>query len=272
MADEARHNLVLGIAGTLHRTPEVYPEFRLWVVEDKEDVVGAALITPPHNLVLSDIANDTASRMLAKTIQVDGVAIPGVLGNRPTVDRFVEHWKDITGIEARVTMDEGAFALTTVRAPPAVVGRARSAMAGDRDLLIAWICEFATEAFVDDPPNVERIAEIIDHRLGDGIHTGMWVWEAAEGPVSLAGFGGSTPNGIRIGPVYTPPERRHRGFAGALVAALSSWLLDSGRSFCFLYTDLANPTSNAIYRRIGYEQVAEAAMYDFNASGESGVK
>jgi predicted GNAT family acetyltransferase len=79
--------------------------------------------------------------------------------------------------------------------------------------------------------------------------------------VSVAGYGGDTPNGIRIGPVFTPPELRGRGYATSLVAQLSSRLLAEGRRFCFLYTDLANPTANAIYERIGYVRVCEAAVF-----------
>ena len=77
------------------------------------------------------------------------------------------------------------------------------------------------------------------------------------------GFGGPTPNGIRIGPVYTPPELRGRGYASALTAQVSQLQLDRGRRFCFLYTDLANPTSNAIYMRIGYERVCDSRELAF---------
>jgi predicted GNAT family acetyltransferase len=79
----------------------------------------------------------------------------------------------------------------------------------------------------------------------------------------MANFTGKTPSGIRIGAVYTPPELRGRGYASALVAALSARLLAGGRRFCFLYTDLANPTANRIYARIGYERVCDAAEIAF---------
>jgi predicted GNAT family acetyltransferase len=85
-------------------------------------------------------------------------------------------------------------------------------------------------------------------------------------PVSASGWGGPTPNGIRVGPVYTPPGLRGRGYATALVAELSQTLLDAGRSFVFLYTDLANPTSNAIYERIGYVKLCESAMIAFSSA------
>jgi len=91
---------------------------------------------------------------------------------------------------------------------------------------------------------------------------GLRVWEDNT-PVSMAGASGPTPNGIRVGAVYTPPERRRRGYASGLVAALSQEQLDAGKRFCFLYTDLANPTSNKIYQDIGYEAVSDVDEYHF---------
>jgi len=108
-----------------------------------------------------------------------------------------------------------------------------------------------------------------DHRLSGSADGGIELWEDEGEVVSLSGWGGPTPNGIRIGPVYTPPEHRGHGYATALVAELSQRLLDGGRSFCFLYTDLANPTSNAIYERIGYVKVAEAAMVAFEGQASA---
>jgi len=91
---------------------------------------------------------------------------------------------------------------------------------------------------------------------------GVVIWEDAS-PVSFAGFGNPTPTGIRVGPVYTPRELRRRGYATALVAALTDVLLRRGRRHCFLFTDLANPTSNSIYQRIGYTPVTDVDMWVF---------
>jgi predicted GNAT family acetyltransferase len=109
---------------------------------------------------------------------------------------------------------------------------------------------------------------MLDHRLASS-SAGIVFWEDEGKPVSLAGWGGKTPNGIRVGPVYTPPELRGRGYATALTAEVSQRLLDGRlfdgrRRFCFLYTDLANPTSNAIYERIGYRRAAESAEIVFS--------
>jgi uncharacterized protein len=99
----------------------------------------------------------------------------------------------------------------------------------------------------------------VDRRLAE---RGLVVWEDGD-PVSFAGFGGATPNGIRIGPVYTPPAHRGRGYASACVATLSVNLLRGGYRFCFLFTDLRNPTSNRLYERLGYEPVCDLQEITF---------
>jgi predicted GNAT family acetyltransferase len=104
---------------------------------------------------------------------------------------------------------------------------------------------------------------MLDVRLSGAEDAGLWVSRVGGVPVSLAGFGGRTPHGIRVGPVYTPPEHRRHGYATELVAEMTKHLLTGDRRFCFLYTDLSNPTPNAIYERIGYRIVCESTEYAF---------
>ncbi len=97
----------------------------------------------------------------------------------------------------------------------------------------------------------------------NGVKTGrLWVWDH-EGPVSIASCGNPTDNAMQIGTVYTPPALRGKGYASAVTASLSERLLEQGYSFCCLDTDLANPTSNKIYRQIGYEPVSDSRRYSF---------
>jgi len=265
--DAARHNLILALAGVLRDRPEVYPEFGLWVVEDGGRPQAAALMTPPFNLVLADAADDAALPPLTVAVRESGLPVPGVVGNLPTVDRFNEAWAPLAGVVPRLHMAEGVFALERVAATPAADGAARPAVPADRALVLDWLDAFWVEALPESPQR-ERVERMVDHRLDpEVIDAGFWVWEVGGTAASLVGYGGPTPDGIRIGPVYTPPERRGRGYGTSLVAAVSSWLLAHGRRRCYLYTDLANPTSNAIYRRIGYRQVAEAAEYGYEPAG-----
>jgi uncharacterized protein len=259
LADEARHNLILGLAGTLRDHPSVYPEYRLWLVRDGGEVVGAALRTPPFNLVVARPASDGALEALAQAVDEE---LPGVVGALPEAETFAQAWAGRTGCTPVRTLATRIFALARVRPVSGVAGRMRAAVEDDRPLLLDWLRAFGEEALPEGEARGE-VDELVDHRLS-AEDAGFVFWEDGES-FSLAGFGGSTPSGIRIGPVYTPPELRGRGYASALTAGLSAQLLAEGRSFCFLYTDLANPTSNRIYERIGYERVADSAAIAFQA-------
>ena len=265
LADEERHNLILGIAGTIRDTPDLYPLRSLWLVRDAGEVVAAALRTPPYNLILARPRSAPALAALAEALA--GEDLPGVTGTEPEVEEFAGFWSRNSGVAGRVNMRQGVYALEQVEPLPAVPGSARVATADDRALALRWWVAFGEEVLHEGGPGRERAEASVDHKLSSA-NSGLLLWEDGGEPVSLAGWGGPTPNGIRIGPVYTPPELRGHGYATALTAELSQRLLDGrlyegGRRFCFLYTDLANPTSNAIYERIGYRRVAEAAEVVF---------
>ena len=259
LEDEARNNLILGIAGSLVESPDRYPEKEFWVVVDGDgEPAAAAMRTPPYNLILAWPRDGNALATLAGAIDDE---LPGVVGSHPEIDLFCDHWCRLHGGGWREIRGQGVYALERVQPVPPARGTSRAADPRDRELLTGWMLAFGEEVLEEGDPGRLESAEIVAQRLeGSG---GFLLWEDDGEVVSAAGWGGPTPNGIRVGPVYTPPERRGRGYATALVAELSQQLLDSGRSFVFLYTDLANPTSNAIYMRIGYEQVAESAMVAF---------
>jgi hypothetical protein len=261
LADEARYNLMLGIAGTLRDQPEAYATFRLWLAVDGSRVVAAALRTPPHNLVLS--GEGEGAEALADALADEEVELPGVTGAVPEVDRFVERWRTRTGAGAVERMRQRIYALEQLAQPAGVTGSAREASGADRALLVEWIGAFAAESLPGTSPTVVDAERTVDLRLRSG-RGGFMLWEDGEA-VSLAGWGGPTPNGIRIGPVYTPPEHRRRGYGSAVTAAASERNLEAGRRFCFLYTDLANPTSNRIYMDIGYEPVCDSVDYGFES-------
>jgi len=188
--------------------------------------------------------------------------VPGVVAAVPEVDEFTAHWCAAHGGRPRVEIEQGVFALETVTELSRAHGSMRRADDGDRGLLERWLRDFGSEALPDELHDDEQIRRLIDQRL-HAEPGGFFIWSDAAEPVSLAGAGSRTPNGIRIGPVYTPPPLRGRGYATSLVAELSQLLLDRGLRFCFLYTNLANPTANAIYERIGYVRVCTSRQVAF---------
>jgi predicted GNAT family acetyltransferase len=264
--DEARHNLVLGISSTLVQKPDLHPVFDLWVVSDGDDVAAVAVRTPPLNLVLAQPATDAALDALVDRLLSEGQELPGVVAAIPELDAFVGAWTAARDVDPAIVFRHGIYELREVMPIPSAPGHARAVTPDDRDQVIAWTLAFADEVLPEESDR-ERHVRMVESRLVATDDAGLWLWEDADGPVSLSGYGGSTPHGIRIGPVYTPPEHRGRGYATSLVAEQSHWLIGTGRSLCFLYTDLDNPTSNALYRRIGYRMIAEAKEVRFDPRG-----
>jgi uncharacterized protein len=256
-AREAEHNLLLGLAGRLAGNPNLFGPTPYFAAAARGGtIVAAALRTPPHGLVLSEVDDRAGIEALANDVAEAFDELPGVLGPKAPSRRFAELW----GRPARLVSSQRVYRADSVRPPDGVSGSMRRASGEDRPLLKAWIAAFQAEV----PGGAHRAPEaVVDDYLSRGDDGGLYLWDADE-PVSLCGYGSPTPNGFRVGPVYTPPKRRGRGYASALTAGVSSLALSTGRRFCFLFTDLANPTSNRIYQRIGYEPVTDVDEYRFS--------
>jgi len=257
---EADHNLLLGIPAELRQYPQIYPGPNYYASVDRGgEVLLAALRTPPHPLQLSHAADPAALELLARDLAGSPFAPSQVGGPADTSRAFAEAWRAITGQSFRRTIALRIYRLDSVRPPRGVPGQMRRAGPGDAGLLARWLEGFQRETHgAGDAAQARRAAE---RWLSSPART-MYLWEDGE-PVAMTGVGGPTPNGMRISAVYTPPHRRRRGYASALVAAASQAVLDSGRSFAFLFTDLANPTSNYIYQQIGYEPVCDVDEYAY---------
>jgi len=256
---EAEHNLIFGVASNLRDDPSQFtgPAY-LATVHDDDRVIAVALRTPPFRLVLSEIDDARAVDVIARdTLDLD---LPGAQGPVDIVRAFVAARHSAGGPAAKRQLGERIYRLREVVPPRPVPGVARPARPTDRDLVAQWVYDFEFEALgEDDRPAAEAAA---DNWIAGRGRT-LFLWDVDGEAVSMTGVGGPTPHGIRIGTVYTPPDRRGRGYASALVAAVSQAQLDSGKTFVFLFTDLANPTSNRIYQAIGYEPVTDFDVYLF---------
>lgn len=256
---EAEHNLILGIAGAVARgslRPEEPPYFAS--VGDGRRPLAAALRTG-WNLVLSEVDDPAALELLVDDLAEDDV--PGVTGPPGAVDRLAALWTARRGGSVKRLLEERIYRLAHVTPPKPAPGRPREATLSDRDLIVEWFVAFHDEALPAEGGDAAR-RRVVDWTPEARRY---WFWEDGGVPVCMVGAGHLTPNGIRIGPVYTPSAHRGRGYASNLTAFVSQQLLDEGRRFCFLYTDLANPTSNRIYQAIGYRPVTDALAVAFSA-------
>lgn len=251
---EAENNLILGLARSLVDSIEPYRPPLYWAtVEEGEEVVGSAFRTPPFKLGLTRMPSDALPALAADAADLYD-AIPGILGPQSEARAVAEEWARLKSVGIREGMRQRIYQLDQVL-PPAhdPPGRLRPATASDLPLLTEWLAGFAADAGVqshDPATDAERFVS----------RGSIFFWEA-ERPMSMAGWAGRTPHGVRVSAVYTPPEQRGRGYATSTVAALSHRLLASGARFCFLYTNLANPTSNEIYQRIGYRPICDVVDY-----------
>jgi predicted GNAT family acetyltransferase len=259
LQQEVHNCLPFGITIQLREHPERIrlPPY-LAVVENKGVVVAAAVMTPPMRLVLAATESRDALQAIAADLGSYYMPAPGVTGPLPASRWFAELWHSMTGDVVKPGMAERIYKVTDVRRPRAVPGSPRRASFSDRDLLIEWFTAFELESFgtlqADIAERVEGYLELSTR--------GLLLWQDRR-VVSMAGYGGLTPHGARIGPVFTPPNLRGHGYGSAVVARLSQDLLDGGRQFCCLYTDQTNATSNHIYQAIGYAPVCDVAEFKF---------
>lgn len=259
MLREDEHNLVLGLASALADAPpaEGPDGYLLGTVEVGGQVEGCFFRTPPYKMGLTGMPLG-AARQVAEAAGRRYPILPAVFGPPDVAAAVGQAWSELRRVAAQPGMPQRMYRLDQVVPPTGVAGTMRPAVEADLPLAHAW-----GEAFAEDAGAVFRTsAETRVHWVGRRV---LFLWVDQGRPVSMAMVSGRTAHGVRIGYVYTPPEQRRRGYASALVAALSQRELDGGARFCVLYTDLRNPTSNGIYPRVGYRPLCDLVDVDFAA-------
>ncbi|WP_406456261.1 GNAT family N-acetyltransferase [Streptomyces sp. NBC_01622] len=258
----AHHTIQLTVTDTLRRRGRhIYgdgdPEFG--VLERDGTVTAAYFRTPPGRLMSTRLTPGEAEALAAQLAD-RGAELPGIMAEQDTATAFAESWRRRTGAEPEINVRQRLYRLAELMIPtPAPPGRPRVAVAKDREQLMRWHGEFV--AAIGEHGAVIGSAEWADARISYG---GVTLWETPDGtPVSMAGVTAKVAGQIRVAPVYTPADLRGRGYAGAATAEVSRAARAAGAAEILLFTDLANPTSNALYQRIGYRPVADFTAYDF---------
>ncbi|MDR0344898.1 MAG: GNAT family N-acetyltransferase [Nocardiopsaceae bacterium] len=226
-----------------------------WWQQPGGGVSAAFLHTPPYPVALTAAAAGQAAA-LAGVLAGRRRELAGVNSDVSTAQPFAVAWQRETGQQAHVHRRMREFRLAGLQPPPPVPGGPWTATTGDLPLLVQWATAFARDVG-DLGPDPER--QLTD-RLS---HGGLTFWEEEGRPISLAGLTRQVAGQMRVGPVYTPPEFRRRGFAAAVTAAVSRAALAAGALEVLLFTDLANPTSNALYQRLGYRPVSDYVSLAF---------
>ncbi|MQA78509.1 MAG: GNAT family N-acetyltransferase [Streptosporangiales bacterium] len=227
-------------------------------------VVGVAVRTPPYVAVLTTMPAEAVA-LVAAAMADAGHDLPGVSGPADLARDFAELWCADGHRSYEVTMAVRLHVLGELTSPTGTPGRARPASVADQALLGTWSWAFRQESDPANGADEESTRGDVAQRIATGCAY-VWLDDTGDGEevVSYVGHSPLVAGVARVGPVYTPPERRGRGYASGLVADVTRRLLDQGACDVCLNTDLANPTSNKIYARLGYEPLTDTTAYAFH--------
>lgn len=256
--DEVVNNLLLGIAYSLIENPREHrsdPFFA--IVENKGLFKLFALMPPPYKPILyaSHDTVEEAYRELTRHFITQKMEIPGIIGPQKAANTFAKVYGAATDCAVNLSMSMRIYKLTQVIEPQKPDGIFRPAEEKDIPIIKEWVNAFHFDVFKGSKDGPKEDPSLLIK------NSDLYVWDD-NGIVSMANKTRPTRHGYVVALVYTPPQLRNRGYASAVVAALCRHILDSGKSFCSLFTDLSNPTSNSIYQKIGFKPVCD--FYDFS--------
>ncbi|MZD10265.1 GNAT family N-acetyltransferase [Streptomyces sp. SID5785] len=266
-ADPALHTVALGVIEMLRApgAPDRDASFGVWTGPDgRVDGYFFRTAPQPHYAVLPGPA------AAAALLDVLGGRLPGgVSGPAGTTGDLAAAWQERNpGGRAERIMAQRLYRLDALTPPdPAPSGRPRRAGPGDRELLVDWFVRFAEDTRLEaGGVSREQAEQWVDGRLGYG---GVLLWEAEDGtPLAMAGVTRPAAGSVRVAPVYTPPTLRGRGYGGAVTAEISRAAREAGTPEVLLFTDLANPTSNGLYQRLGYRPLRDFAVWGLTPRAE----
>ncbi len=254
---EAANNLIIGIPTAMQRFPYDEKKLRLLNIFDKNKVIISIAQTPPRNLLM--YCEQRAVKHFDKLIDFlihNNFEVNGVVGPFHEMVEFADHWNAFTGQRWQFNFKQKAYQLNQLIDVPISKGSFRKAVSEDLELVASWFKAFLIEALGgEELDHAEAIAESkIENEE-------VYLWEN-NGIVAMACSARPTRNCVTINYVYTPKNLRGNGYASSVTHHLSELLLKSYKH-CALFTDLANPTSNSIYQKMGYREVARWCTIDF---------
>ena len=262
--NESENNLPIGLAYRLAEDPYYYGSklpLLLSILEHGR-VVGVAVMTPPHRIILSriDAKIEVAIVHLIRYLRGINTQIPGVVGPAAEAQAFSDFWiEDQQRVSPRIVMRLRVFEARQIADLPLSQGKLRLARMDDHLLMAQWFVTFSEE--IGEPADLDSTKKCAEQHIKA---QRLYIWDRGA-PVSIAAATRPTRNGTTINWVYTPPEHRNKGYATSCVLSLTKKLLSERYAFCSLYTDLSNPTSNNIYTKIGYVPIGDAFSFDFVA-------
>jgi predicted GNAT family acetyltransferase len=262
--NEAENNLLFGILSRLKNNIHTYSDTEkpVFITVSKNNKVELVSIrTPPHNQLLSYTDKLNTINFLVEELSKIASDLPGVMGFKAGALRFAQRWVLKNNISYKLDMHERIYQLDKVNKETLGPNHFSLAIPDEKKLLLNYLEAFIKEALPKtSPEEIKRSQKRLELAIEN---QKVYVLKIKEKIVSMVQRAGETPNGQTINMVYTPPAERRKGYATETVAKVSQKILHEGKKYCFLFTDLTNPTSNKIYQTIGYKPVIDMDVYLF---------
>ena len=259
---ESEYNLKIGLSAQIAEGQLDGDRSCFFGVEAADGrLAGQALRTSPEKPLLLSHLSDQGLDCLLEKLTEDSLELTGVIGPGETASAFADRWTAATVSSATVQMRHLVYEARAIVLPPSEGGELIVADDTLFELATEWTEAFARECFPQERRETGQSEEFVSRLLPRGL---LFFWKSRDGkPVSMAAHNRESPNGATVSHVYTPEHLRRKGYASCVTGYLSQRILDSGKSFCNLFTDASNRSSNRIYKRLGYELIGESLHYVF---------
>ncbi len=254
MENEAANSIMLSYAENQVHGIDSAMSTRFYAVIEHGEPVLPAMFTAEVWPLLSD-GSVEAARLLARFFYPKSPQPTGVTGPKELSMEFADEWERLSRCDLVIHHNARLYDCSAVADIKLSDGNSRQATNADFELVKKWRYAFHDDANAAIGTDDAQIT----HHIEQGRY---YLWEVGR-PVSMALYARETGNTGTIGVVYTPPERRNNGYGTAITAAVTRSILDSGKKYATLYTDLDNPTSNSIYMKIGYRPIMDSTLWRF---------
>lgn len=259
MEREAEYSLLIGVCELIKAANKNSDEHSYITVYKDNQLIGGLCVSE-RNVIISAF-EEPVIKNITDFLKEKKLSFPGVFGPALTSEAFARIWSQSTNQSYKLAMGQKIYKLDTVTIPNNIPGKFSLASEEQTALVGKWIFEFSAESLPHEPTTIEKTTKYAVTKIKNQ-EIYLWLDEKNE-PVSMNLVGRPTRNGISVSGVYTPKHLRKKGYATAVVAYTSQKMLDLGKNFCVLYTDVANPTSNKIYQKIGYREIATSKHFIF---------
>ncbi len=259
------NNVILGIVRGLRSEPQ--NSALMLCVERAERPCLVSVMTPPHRLLVSTGDAAAVPSLLAYVVET-GVPVSGVLGLIEMAQAFAGEWQRATGQSVTLGVEMTLYATRQAILPEGVPGRLRATTEADAQWVSKSYADFTEEISASEEER-RTSCDTAVKMLRRGL---VFLWELGGAPVSMVCFRHVTDDGVRIAPVFTPPAERGKGYGSACVGQLTRQLLQGGAAWCSLFADVADPMTNRLYRRLGYEQAVSYRHYYFGPATQEAME